>query len=110
MVILSGNGEQLDLIDTALFALCLDTESPKDKAAEMRQFLHGNGANRWFDKSFSVLILPQGESCVNFEHSWGDGVAVMSFFNAIFKDTNTNPSVTSPEGGSSNPQVKKLGK
>jgi hypothetical protein len=34
--------------------------------------------------SFS-LVMPQGTSALNFEHSWGDGVAVLRFFGDIYK-------------------------
>jgi carnitine O-palmitoyltransferase 2 len=37
--------------------------------------LHGTGRNRWFDKSFQYIVLPSGRAALNFEHSWGDGVA-----------------------------------
>ena len=32
-------------------------------------------------------------SC-NFEHSWGDGVAVLRFFNETFKDSTEMPAVS----------------
>ena len=41
---------------------------------------------RWFDKSFSLIFSKDGEAALNFEHSWGDGVAVMRYFNEVAKD------------------------
>nr|XP_023028617.1 carnitine O-palmitoyltransferase 2, mitochondrial-like [Leptinotarsa decemlineata] len=49
---------------------------------------------RWFDKSFSLLISEDGHAAVNFEHSWGDGVAVLRYVQDISKDTNENKFVT----------------
>ena len=49
--------------------------------------VHGNGRNRWFDKSFSIIVDPEGHAAVNFEHAWGDGVAVIRFFNEVYKES-----------------------
>ena len=67
---------------------------------------------RWFDKSFSLLLAGDGKSGVNFEHSWGDGVAVLRYFNEVHKDTTTNPQVhptTQPANVDSAAAVRKLG-
>ena len=48
---------------------------------------------RWFDKSFSLILDKNGKACVNFEHSWGDGVAVLRYFNEVFTDTTTRPRI-----------------
>ncbi|XP_054280161.1 carnitine O-palmitoyltransferase 2, mitochondrial [Macrosteles quadrilineatus] len=82
-----GNTEVLELIDTALFNLVLDdvTLGP-DPVSMTRAFLHGDGTNRWFDKSFSLMVTKDGTASVNFEHSWGDGVAVLRYFNDIHTD------------------------
>ncbi len=42
---------------------------------------------RWFDKSFQLILDGNAETALNFEHSWGDGVAVLQFFNAIHKES-----------------------
>jgi carnitine O-palmitoyltransferase 2 len=39
--------------------------------------LHGNGNNRWFDQGLSVHIGKDGTFSSSFEHSWGDGLAVL---------------------------------
>ena len=50
---------------------------------------------RWYDKSFSLILAKNGKGCVNFEHAWGDGVAVLRFFNEVFTDTTQKPQVNS---------------
>ena len=56
-------------------------------------------------------MTPKGDGCVTFEHSWGDGVAVMSYFNAVFKDSNDKPAVTSSDTAANvTPKVTKLGR
>lgn len=46
---------------------------------------------RWFDKSFTLIVCADGTSGLNFEHSWGDGVAVLRYFQDISKDTTDFP-------------------
>ena len=53
-----------------------------------------SGLLSWFDKSFSVHFSPDGLSGLNFEHSWGDGVAVMRFFNEMYTETRERPVVS----------------
>ena len=45
---------------------------------------------RWFDKSFSLLLTKNAHAAVNFEHAWGDGVAVLRYFNEVYKDSKVN--------------------
>jgi len=82
------------LIDSAIFVLCLDDHGVESVADVTRTFLHGDGKNRWFDKSFHLVVCKDGKAAVNFEHAWGDGVAVLRFFNEVYKDTTTRPCCT----------------
>ncbi|XP_041861554.1 carnitine O-palmitoyltransferase 2, mitochondrial [Melanotaenia boesemani] len=92
-LISAGNSEDLRLVDSALFCLCLDDESMRDHIHISHNMLHGDGCNRWYDKSFSIIVTKDGQAAINFEHSWGDGVAVLRFQNEIFKDTTEKPLV-----------------
>lgn len=92
-LIAAGNAEDLRTVDSALFCLCLDDESMRDHIHISHNMLHGNGCNRWYDKSFSIILTKDGQAAINFEHSWGDGVAVLRFQNEIFKDTTEQPLV-----------------
>lgn len=95
-----GNKEALDQIDTAMFCIALDDCQVTDPTELSHEFLYGDPTNRWFDKSNTIIINKNGHAAVNFEHSWGDGVAVLRFFNEIYDDTvkhefvnvNTRPS------------------
>lgn len=74
--------------------MCLDdAELRDDPYAVTRQFLHGDGTNRWFDKSFSLLVSKDGCAAVNFEHSWGDVVAILRYIQDIYKDSTQKTSV-----------------
>nr|XP_057929190.1 carnitine O-palmitoyltransferase 2, mitochondrial [Doryrhamphus excisus] len=92
-LIAAGNAEDLRTVDSAIFCLCLDDVSLSDPVHVSHNMLHGDGCNRWYDKSFSIIIAQDGQTAINFEHSWGDGVAVLRFLNEIFKDTTKKPLV-----------------
>ncbi|XP_029356245.1 carnitine O-palmitoyltransferase 2, mitochondrial isoform X2 [Echeneis naucrates] len=92
-LIAAGNAENVQIVDSAIFCLCLDDESMRDHIHTSHNMLHGDGCNRWYDKSFSIIITKDGQAAINFEHSWGDGVAVLRFQNEIFKDTTEQPLV-----------------
>lgn len=89
------NADNMTLIDSALFCICLDntTFNPDEPVPTIRNFLFDEFKNRWFDKSLSVIVDKDGTAGINFEHSWGDGVAVLRYFNEVYKDTTTNPFV-----------------
>lgn len=74
--------------------------------------LHVCISARWFDKCFSLILTADGELALNFEHAWGDGVAVMSYFNEITKDLANRPSInpdSRPASIDASQHVRKLG-
>ncbi|XP_077986984.1 carnitine O-palmitoyltransferase 2, mitochondrial-like [Glandiceps talaboti] len=91
----AGNAETLKLVDSAVFCLCLDDNEPglEDPVKLTRAMLHGDGVNRWLDKSFQLIICKDGIASLNFEHAWGDGVAVVRFMNETYKDTTERPAL-----------------
>mmetsp|Transcript_10075 Transcript_10075/g.12103 ORF Transcript_10075/g.12103 Transcript_10075/m.12103 type:complete len:652 (-) Transcript_10075:26-1981(-) len=90
------NKQSIHDIDSALFALCLDDEGATTHDDLNRLMLHGKGRNRWFDKSFQLIVAANGKAAVNFEHAWGDGVAVLRYFNMVFNDSNSLATDTDP--------------
>ncbi|XP_044770452.1 carnitine O-palmitoyltransferase 2, mitochondrial isoform X2 [Neomonachus schauinslandi] len=89
-----GNEETLRKVDSAVFCLCLDDFPMKDLVHLSHNMLHGDGTNRWFDKSFNLIIAKDGTAAVHFEHAWGDGVAVLRLLNEMFKDSVQAPAVS----------------
>lgn len=93
------NENALKSIDSALFCVSIDDKSDfpcteTEPIPVVQNLLHGdeNGLiNRWFDKSVSLIVCKDGNAGINFEHSWGDGVAVLRYFNELFKETTTKP-------------------
>lgn len=85
--------DALEAIDRSLFGVVLDGARPERLVDVNNVFLHGDGSNRWFDKSFQLIITANGKAAVNFEHSWGDGVAVLRYFNSVWAYARQLPSV-----------------
>lgn len=84
-----GNEDIFKKIDSAAFVLILDDDIIGEEYNKLlRHFLHGDGKNRWFDKSFSLIITKDGFAGVNFEHSWGDGVAILRYFQVTEAENN----------------------
>ncbi|KAK7940205.1 hypothetical protein WMY93_003531 [Mugilogobius chulae] len=78
------NKRSLDAIERAAFFLTLDDEEQgmrgDDPAGNLDRYakslLHGKCYDRWFDKSFSIVIYKNGKSGLNAEHSWADAPTV----------------------------------
>ncbi|XP_033740460.1 carnitine O-palmitoyltransferase 1, liver isoform-like isoform X1 [Pecten maximus] len=80
------NKASLDAIEKAAFFLSLDDEPQDFDAVGLldtqndstkmdrfgRSMLHGKGYDRWFDKSFTLVVLSNGRIGFNAEHSWAD--------------------------------------
>uniref|UniRef100_A0A183GMB5 Carn_acyltransf domain-containing protein n=1 Tax=Heligmosomoides polygyrus TaxID=6339 RepID=A0A183GMB5_HELPZ len=82
----AGNAQNVNLVDSALFALCLDDLKSQDPKRLIQSLLIGDDAsNRWFDKCFQLIVDGNGQATINFEHSWGDGVAVLRLMEESYK-------------------------
>eukprot|EP01138_Halocafeteria_seosinensis_P008119 gb/GECG01008297.1/.p1 GENE.gb/GECG01008297.1/~~gb/GECG01008297.1/.p1 ORF type:complete len:597 (+),score=61.96 gb/GECG01008297.1/:1-1791(+) len=68
------NRRSLNMIDSAIFFVHLDqTEYDLlDWTGRGRSIMHGDGADRWLDKSFTLVVHRNGKIGVNGEHSWAD--------------------------------------
>lgn len=91
------NATTLGEIESAAFVLCLDTDQYKsditdpscsedmDKLA--KSLFHGNCANRWFDKSFCLIVYADGLFGINGEHAWADAPVIgMTLEYMLWKD------------------------
>ncbi|KAM9582381.1 carnitine O-palmitoyltransferase 1, muscle isoform [Guaruba guarouba] len=73
------NKASLDAIEGAAFFVALDEEAhgaaPRREGcmdAYAKSLLHGRCYDRWFDKSFTLVVYPNGKLGANAEHSWAD--------------------------------------
>lgn len=87
------NKASLDAIEKAAFVLVFDDESQdidKNDASSLsvfgRSMLHGKGYDRWFDKSFSLVVTKNARIGFNAEHSWADAPIMAHLWESIMID------------------------
>ena len=79
----AANPGCMEVIEQALFCLCLDEHLPLDRKDAADELLQGDGANRWFDKSVSLIVFADGNAGINIEHCGLDGTVVIDFVDAL---------------------------
>jgi carnitine O-acetyltransferase len=67
------NKASLEAIEGASFVVCLDDAKPVTLEERSRQYWHGDGRNRFFDKPLQFIINENGTSGFTGEHSMMDG-------------------------------------
>jgi len=78
------NDRSLKIVDGAMFVVNLDLDTvaePTTSAGvnDINMKFLAQTSNRWWDKSFSINVSKDGTLGINFEHAWGDGVAVLRY-------------------------------
>mmetsp|Transcript_20324 Transcript_20324/g.26371 ORF Transcript_20324/g.26371 Transcript_20324/m.26371 type:complete len:663 (+) Transcript_20324:76-2064(+) len=93
-----NNALSLDLIDKALFVLCLDNIDLNGASENAQNILHGTYEinsegiqigtciSRWYDK-LQLIVSDNGLAGINFEHSAVDGHTVLRYASDTFTDT-----------------------
>ncbi|KAL6234451.1 hypothetical protein BDW75DRAFT_241065 [Aspergillus navahoensis] len=93
----SINAEGLNIVDTALFVLCLDDTEPHNTSELCANMLCGTSVvekgvqvgtctNRWYDK-LQIIVCKNGSAGINFEHTGVDGHTVLRFASDVYTDT-----------------------
>jgi carnitine O-acetyltransferase len=93
----SNNSDCLNIVDGALFILCLDYTEPVDTpelcmnmlcgTSEVRKGVQvGTCTNRWYDK-LQIIVCKNGSAGINFEHTGIDGHTVLRFASDVYTDT-----------------------
>ncbi|KAH7412177.1 carnitine acetyl transferase-like protein [Phaeosphaeria sp. MPI-PUGE-AT-0046c] len=93
----SNNSDSLNIVDSALFILCLDYTEPQTGADLCMNMLCGNSkiergvqvgtcTNRWYDK-LQIIVCKNGSAGINFEHTGVDGHTVLRFASDVYTDT-----------------------
>nr|POE53388.1 putative mitochondrial carnitine o-acetyltransferase [Quercus suber] len=93
----SNNADCLNIVDSALFILCLDYTEPQSSAELCGNMLCGTNAiergvqvgtctNRWYDK-LQIIVCKNGSAGINFEHTGVDGHTVLRFASDVYTDT-----------------------
>jgi carnitine O-acetyltransferase len=78
-----ANAAVLDEVETALFCICLEDLVPDGVGGAADQLLHGDSANRWFDKAVSFVVFADGTAGINVEHCGLDGTTILSFVDTL---------------------------
>jgi carnitine O-acetyltransferase len=93
----SNNSDCLNIVDSALFILCLDYTEPQSGAELCMNMLCGSSkvergvqvgtcTNRWYDK-LQIIVCKNGSAGINFEHTGVDGHTVLRFASDVYTDT-----------------------
>lgn len=93
----SNNSDCLNIVDSALFVLCLDYTEPVTGADLCMNMLCGTSkvekgvqvgtcTNRWYDK-LQIIVCKNGSAGINFEHTGVDGHTVLRFASDVYTDT-----------------------
>lgn len=95
------NGRNFGIVDSSLFVLCLDDNSPQTKSDVCKNMICGtniaeNGAqvgtctNRWYDK-LALIVCRNGAAGMNFEHTCTDGSVDIHMACEIYKGSISQP-------------------
>ncbi|KAK6433188.1 carnitine O-acetyltransferase yat1 [Oleoguttula sp. CCFEE 5521] len=93
----SNNSDCLNIVDSALFILCLDYTEPINTPQLCENMLCGTSeiqkgvqvgtcTNRWYDK-LQIIVCKNGSAGINFEHTGVDGHTVLRFASDLYTDT-----------------------
>ena len=93
----SNNSDCLNIVDSALFIVCLDYTEPQTGAELCMNMLCGTSKvekgvqvgtciNRWYDK-LQIIVCRNGSAGINFEHTGVDGHTVLRFASDVYTDT-----------------------
>jgi carnitine O-acetyltransferase len=93
----SNNSDCLNIVDSALFIICLDYTEPQTGADLCMNMLCGTSkidrgvqvgtcTNRWYDK-LQIIVCKNGSAGINFEHTGVDGHTVLRFASDVYTDT-----------------------
>lgn len=92
----SHNARCLEVVDTALFVVCMDDSQPESPAELCNNVLCGTYklqdgvqlgtcTNRWYDK-LQLIVCANGAAGINFEHTGVDGHTVLRFAGDVYAE------------------------
>lgn len=100
-----ANADGLEVVETALFCLCLEDLVPQDDQQACDQLLQGDSGNRWFDKAVSLIVFADGTAGVNIEHCCLDGTTILNFVDAMLNESAEVHSVRSGAASQGPPAI-----
>ncbi|WP_280505225.1 choline/carnitine O-acyltransferase [Nocardia farcinica] len=103
-----ANVAALDTIETALFCVCLEDFAPRDTLHACDQLLHGDSANRYFDKSISFIVFADGSAGINVEHCGLDGTTILSFVDTLLERTAADHAESAGARSQGTPEIERV--
>ncbi|KAJ2001141.1 Carnitine O-acetyltransferase mitochondrial [Coemansia thaxteri] len=82
-----ANAAVLERLQSAAFLVCLDSARPVTREEVHRVLWHGNGRNRWFDKSLQFIVCDNAKAGFLAEHSSMDGTPTCRLNDFILAQT-----------------------
>ncbi|KAL2209750.1 beta-ketoacyl synthase domain-containing protein [Sarocladium strictum] len=79
------NAEYLKVVEEAIFVMCLDHQTPESDTEQINFTFFGDGFNRWFDKSYQIVVMANGKTSFIAEHGALDGMTSWSYSEAMQK-------------------------
>ncbi|KAF9306608.1 Carnitine O-acetyltransferase mitochondrial [Mortierella antarctica] len=86
-----SNRVHMAKIETSMFVLCLDSTSPSSSEEFSRACWHGDGASRWFDKCFQLIVFANGRAGMNGEHSKMDATPTSRLCRYMIDEAQARP-------------------
>ncbi|KAG0088645.1 Carnitine O-acetyltransferase mitochondrial [Podila epicladia] len=86
-----SNKAHMAKIETSMFVLCLDSTSPSSAEEFSRACWHGDGASRWFDKCFQLIVFANGRAGMNGEHSKMDATPTSRLCRYMIDEAQARP-------------------
>mmetsp|Transcript_6359 Transcript_6359/g.14771 ORF Transcript_6359/g.14771 Transcript_6359/m.14771 type:complete len:623 (+) Transcript_6359:326-2194(+) len=96
-----ANEEALEAIQSASLVVCLDHDAGPDVSTRARQYWHGDGTNRFYDKTLQWIVLPDGRAGFLGEHAISDGGPCLRVNQYILQSIFKKPSLSSSSPPSS---------
>ncbi|KAF9365464.1 Carnitine O-acetyltransferase mitochondrial [Mortierella sp. NVP85] len=87
----TSNKAHMAKIDSSMFVLCLDSTSPSTSEEFSRACWHGDGASRWFDKCFQLIVFANGRAGMNGEHSKMDATPTSRLCRFLIDEAQARP-------------------
>ncbi|KAI8597748.1 acyltransferase ChoActase/COT/CPT [Dissophora ornata] len=87
----ASNRAHMAKIESSMFVLCLDSTSPSTSQEFSRACWHGDGASRWFDKCFQLIVFANGRAGMNGEHSKMDATPTSRLCRFMIDEAQARP-------------------
>jgi carnitine O-palmitoyltransferase 1 len=78
------NKRSLEVVESAVFVVVLQNDEAKDWTSMGKDLIHGSGGNRWFDKSFNLVVYKNSVAGINAEHAWADAPVMAHAWEQVY--------------------------